>query len=50
MKVRALIGFNAFGITASMDEVFEIDERLIRLDLEKLGWIEPMQTVENQIS
>jgi hypothetical protein len=52
MKVRALMNFNAleFGITAVMDEVFEIEDRLVRLDLERLGWIQPFQTVENQIS
>ena len=48
MKVKALIGFDAFGITASMDEVFEIEDRLIRMDLERVGFIEPIQTVENQ--
>ena len=49
MKVRCLVPFNAYGYIKSAGEEFDIDIEHdgIRLDLEKLGWIVPL---ENKVS
>jgi hypothetical protein len=43
-KVKAVISFSAFGFMAETGEEFYIEDKGIRLDLEKLGWIEPLET------
>lgn len=44
MKVRALIPFNAYGYIKQAGEVFDIEDRGQKLDLEKIGFIEPIET------
>jgi hypothetical protein len=42
-RVKALVGLHAFGYVKSAGEEFEIKNKGQRLDLEKLGWIEPLE-------
>jgi hypothetical protein len=42
-KVRALVALSAYGYVKSAGEEFEIPDKGQRLDLEKLGWIEPLE-------
>ena len=42
MRVQALVAFNAFGYSASAGEELTIEDKGQRLDLEKLGWIQPL--------
>lgn len=48
MKVKALISFAAYGIVAEVGQVLEIEDKGKRLDLEKLGWIEPLESTKNK--
>lgn len=41
MKVIALIPFNGYGYIKDRGEVFEIEDSGVRLDLEKIGFIQP---------
>jgi hypothetical protein len=43
MICKALIGFSAYGIIASAGEEIEIEDKGKRLDLEYLGWVEPLK-------
>ena len=43
LKVKALVAFSAFGIVKSAGEEFTIEDSGKRLDLERLGWIEPLE-------
>lgn len=43
MRVKALLPFNAFGYLKREGEEFEIEDKGIKLDLEKLGWIVPIE-------
>lgn len=42
MKVRALLSFNAFGYLKQEGEVFDIEDKGIKADLELIGFIEPI--------
>lgn len=46
MRYKALVGFNAYNITASSGDELIIEDKGIALDLEKLGWVEPMSEKE----
>ena len=43
LKVKALVAFSAFGMVKSAGEEFTIEDSGKRLDLEKLGWILPLE-------
>jgi hypothetical protein len=49
-KVKANISFNAFGIHARTGEELTIKDKGQRLDLEKLGWIEPIGNEVGEVS
>ena len=43
MLVKCVVSFNAYGYVKSAGETFQIDHDGVRLDLEKLGWILPLE-------
>jgi hypothetical protein len=49
-KCKALISFSAYGIHARTGEEFNIEDKGKRLDLEKLGWIEPLEYEVSEVS
>jgi hypothetical protein len=50
MRVKALVAFNGFGYMVSAGQEFEIQDKGKRLDLERLGWIEPLEYEISEIS
>lgn len=49
-KVKALISFNAYGIHARIGQELTIEDKGKRLDLEKLGWVEPLEYETSEVS
>jgi len=50
LKVKALVAFNAYGLTASAGQELTIVDKGIRLDLERLAWIEPLEYEVSEVS
>lgn len=43
-RVKAIISFSGFGYSVDTGQEFEIEDKGIKSDLERRGWIEPVET------
>jgi hypothetical protein len=50
MRVKALVAFNAFEFNVSAGQELIIEDKGKRLDLERLGWIEPLEYEVSEVS